>query len=147
MFQFYKLSKYSRKFQFQYKHFKPSLISHCFSRNKDLLNSVIDDELLDELLVKAGISTNDESRNDLKQEKIDCILEAQRCLYNIYLQCHKSQDLALNNQTLPGIIHQVTKYKDHGVPAQIISFDMKLLFFITAYRPESRLAFEIFHYF
>ena len=54
------------------------------------------------------------------------ILEAQRCLSNIYLQCHKSQDLALNNQTLPGVLHQVTKYKEHQVPPPIISFDMKI---------------------
>ena len=90
------------------------------------------------MLVKAGISINEDARKDLVDAKIDIMLEAQRCLSNIYLQCHKAQDLALNNQTLPGIMHQVTKYKDHQVPPQIISFDMKLLFLITAHRPEAR---------
>ena len=103
-----------------------------------MLNSVINDEFLDELLVKAGISTDEEARKDLVDAKIDIILEAQRCLSNIYLQCHKAQDLALNNSTLPGIMQQVTKYKDHQVPPQIVSFDMKLLFLITAHRPEAR---------
>ena len=103
-----------------------------------MLNSVINDEMLDELLVKAGISSDNDTRKDLTNDKVERILEAQRCLSNIYLQCHKSQDLALNNQTLPGVLHQVTKYKEHQVPSQVISFDMKILFLITAQRPESR---------
>lgn len=103
-----------------------------------MLNSVINDEMLDELLIKAGISSDNDTRKDLTDDKVERILEAQRCLSNIYLQCHKSQDLALNNQTLPGVLHQVTKYKEHQVPSPIISFDMKILFLITAQRPESR---------
>ena len=94
--------------------------------------------MLDELLVKAGISSDNDTRKDLTNDKVERILEAQRCLSNIYLQCHKSQDLALNNQTLPGVLHQVTKYKEHQVPSPVISFDMKILFLITAQRPEAR---------
>ena len=109
-----------------------------YRRNKDLLNSVINDEMLDELLTKAGISTQDEARKDLNEQKTEEILEAQRCLSNIYKQCHKAQDLALNNSTLPGVMHQVTKYKEYQIPALIISFDMRILIFVTAYRPESR---------
>ena len=66
------------------------------------------------------------------------ILEAQRCLSNIYLQCHKAQDLALSNDTLPGIMYQTTQYKDLLVPPPIIAFDMKILFLITAQRTQSR---------
>ena len=109
-----------------------------FRRNKSLLESVVSDELLEELLNRAGISTNPNVRKDLTNEKTARILEAQRCLSNIYLQSHKALDLALVNDSLPGVMTQTTKYREYQIPAIVISFDIRILFLITAQRTESR---------
>jgi hypothetical protein len=76
---------------------------------------------------------------------IAAILEAQRCLSNIYLQCSSAIDFALENDTLPGIMLQTTKYKELKIPSPIISFDMKLLFLVTAQRPEARTVVVVEH--
>ena len=170
-----------------------------FSRNKQVMESIISDEILNELLKHAGISDDTSVRKDLTPEKaaskflnlselLICIedpsrviekenniighlepfrsylffqylvrditwsplksvflffffseiKEAQRCLSNIYLQCHRALDLALNNDTLSGVMQQTTMYREYKIPADIISFDIKILFLITAQRTESR---------
>jgi len=109
-----------------------------FTRNKQLFESIINDEILDELLKQAGISNDTSVRKDLTPEKAAKIKEAQRCLSNIYLQCHRAQDFALNNDTLSGIMQQTTMYREYKIPPVIISFDIKILFLITAQRTESR---------
>ncbi len=103
-----------------------------------MLESAVSTEMLDELLKQAGISLDETARKDLSQDDETRILEAQRCLSNIYLQCHKAQDMALVNDTLPGVMAQMTKYKEYKISPPIISFDMKILFLITAQRTESR---------
>ena len=45
---------------------------------------------------------------------------------------------SIENDTLPGILQQTTKYNESQVSSQIISFDMKILFLVTATRPEAR---------
>ena len=109
-----------------------------FRRNNALLESVVDLEFLDELLDKAGLKVDATTRQQLTEQKIEVIVEAKRCLSNIYLQCCRAQDFALENDTLPAILQQTTKYNENQIPASIISFDMKLLFLVTAKRPEAR---------
>jgi len=109
-----------------------------FTRNKQVIESIISDEILNELLKHAGISDDTSVRKDLTPEKASKIKEAQRCLSNIYLQCHRALDLALNNDTLSGVMQQTTMYREYKIPADIISFDIKILFLITAQRTESR---------
>jgi len=109
-----------------------------FTRNKQLFESIINDDILDELLNQAGISNDTSVRKDLTPEKAAKIKEAQRCLSNIYLQCDKAKNLALNNETLSGIMQQTTMYREYKIPPVIISFDIKILFLITAQRTESR---------
>lgn len=134
-----------------------------FARNKLLLESVVTEDLLDELLRHSAISTDTTVRKDLNEDKINSktalnfikkhvltfwvlgIKEAQRCLSNIYLQCHRAQDMALNNATLPGVMQQTTMYREYKIPAAIISFDIKILFLITAQRTESRTVVIIEH--
>lgn len=117
-----------------------------FTRNKPLLESVVDLEFLDHLLSKSGLKVDDgKTRQNLNTEKIEVILEAQRCLSNIYLQCSRAQDFALENDTLPGILQQTTKYNESQVSSQIISFDMKILFLVTATRPEARTVVVVEH--
>ena len=71
--------------------------------------------------------------------------ESLRCLSNIYLQCAKSDAaLSLEKDIISGIIQQVKRYKELKIPLSVISFDMRLLFLVTAYFPESRLVFK-FH--
>ena len=113
-----------------------------FRRNKPLLESVVDLDFLDHLICKAGLKLNNSIRQNLNETKIETILEAQRCLSNIYLQCSRAQDFALENETLPGILQQTTKYTETQVPSSIISFDMKILFLVTATRPEARYYLE-----
>lgn len=53
--------------------------------------------------------------------------------------------MALNNATLPGVMQQTTMYREYKIPAAIISFDIKILFLITAQRTESRTVVIIEH--
>lgn len=72
--------------------------------------------------------------------------ESLRCLSNIYLQCAKSDAaLSLDKHIIAGIIHQSKRYKELKIPLSVISFDMRLLFLVTAYFPESRQSKKIFN--
>ena len=46
--------------------------------------------------------------------------------------------IKLENDIIAGIIHQVKRYKELQIPLSVMSFDMRLLFLVTAYFPESR---------
>ena len=60
---------------------------------------MVDLEFLDHLLHKSGLKVDDgKTRQNLNAEKIEVILEAQRCLSNIYLQCGRAQDFALGKK-------------------------------------------------
>lgn len=109
-----------------------------FTRNKNLLDDVVDAAFLDTLLHHAGIAVENSTRGNGHERNTEVILEALRCLSNIYLQCSRGQNFALENQTIPGIMEQMKKYKEFAVPPQVIGFDMKLLFLVTALRPEAR---------
>ena len=117
------------------------IIFFLYSRNKLLLESMVDLEFLDILLEKSGLSVNNKNtRQSLKNEgNTEVILEAQRCLYNIYLQCKIAQDYLLKNHTLSGILQQTTKYEEFQVPLEIIFFDMRIfMFLVSATNPEER---------
>ena len=117
------------------------IIFFLYSRNKLLLESMVDLEFLDILLEKSGLSVNNKNtRQNLKnEENTEVILEAQRCLYNIYLQCKIAQDYLLKNHTLSGILQQTTKYEEFQVPLEIIFFDMRIfMFLVSATNPEER---------
>ena len=117
------------------------MIYFLYSRNKLLLESMVDLEFLDILLEKSGLNVNNKNtRQNLKnEENTEVILEAQRCLYNIYLQCKIAQDYLLKNHTLSGILQQTTKYEEFQVPLEIIFFDMRIfMFLVSATNPEER---------
>ena len=106
----YKLLRFSRRIFNIFK--KRNLGKHSYyqyilflfflSRNKPLLESVVDLEFLDHLLSKSGLKVDDgKTRQNLNTEKIEVILEAQRCLSNIYLQCSRAQDFALGKNKKP----------------------------------------------
>ena len=106
------------------------------------MESLVDLEFLDILLEKSGLifTNNKNTRQNLKnEENTEVILEAQRCLYNIYLQCKIAQDYLLKNHTLSGILQQTTKYEEFQVPLEIIFFDMRIfMFLVSATNPEER---------
>ena len=101
---------------------------------------MVDLEFLDILLDKSGLNENNKTaRQNLKDGGSEVILEAQRCLYNMYLQCKIAQDYLLKNNTLSRILQQTRKYEAFQVPLEIIFFDMRIfMFLVSATNPEER---------
>ena len=71
-----------------------------FSRNKPLLDDAVNKDLLKCLLQKAGLAPNSDVRKDASEANIEVVLEAQRCLSNIYLQCSRAQNFGKTGPSL-----------------------------------------------
>ena len=115
--------------------------SKILTRNRQLMAQVVKRETLELLLLHGGITSEEHLsvREDIEHRDIRAIDESLRSLSNIYLQCAKSDAaLSLENDIIAGIIHQVKRYKKLKIPLSVMSFDMRLLFLVTAYFPESR---------
>lgn len=67
------------------------------------------------------------------------ILEAQRCLQNMYFLSAKAQNFGAENSTIPSILLNSLSFKELQIPYNILGADMKILFLVTAQRPEARL--------
>merc|ERR1719167_249922 len=137
-----------------------ALLNACkiLTRNRELMAQCVKKETLKLLLLRGGIITIDEFdtisteknspsvRENIKNRDIRAIDESLRCLSNIYLQCAKSDAaLSLEKDIISGIMQQSKRYRELKIPLSVISFDMRLLFLVTAYFPESRTLLHIEH--
>lgn len=117
------------------------------SRNKSLTNSVMTSARLDTLLSHAGLLGPESmsSRENKEKRDLNVIEEALRCLSNIYFQSFCAQNYGVENATIPSVIEQIKRYKELELPYEIMSSDIKLIFLITAHRPEARSVVTLHH--
>ncbi|KAB0800016.1 hypothetical protein PPYR_07896 [Photinus pyralis] len=95
------------------------------SREKNGLDQLVTAGDLDLLL----------ERGNLKSDRYDCndhsvIVESLKCLCNIIYQSRVAATISSTNGSLEGIMNRSKKYKH--LPNDVKTFDMKLLFLITA---------------
>ena len=122
--------------------------SKILTRNQKLMAEELKKETLELFLKKGGIISSFSNTHTVREDKHDrdlkSIDESLRCLYNIYLQCTKTNAaLSLGKDMISGIIYQTTRYKDLEIPLSVIFFDMRLLFLVTVYCEESRILLHI----
>lgn len=128
--------------------FSPALTAvKILSRNKSTVNSVLTSGHLEILLSHAGLmgDKSKANRDDIDNRNLEGIGEALRCLSNIYLQSSCAQNYGVENSTIPSVIEQTKKYKELDLPHEIMSSDLKLVFLITAHRPEARSVVRVHH--
>ena len=66
------------------------------------------------------------------------ISESQRCLNNLLLQSTIARAICAKNGTLAGIMDNVLNWRSDRVPIELLIFDIKLLFLVTALCSETR---------
>ena len=66
------------------------------------------------------------------------IYEAQRCLSNFLLQSAVARAICAKNGTIKGVMEQLATWNDLDLPFDMICFDLKIVFLITALCPETR---------
>jgi len=119
------------------------------SRNKDVVNSVLTKDTMDLLLGKAGLAAEGQlsARADVDDDQAkktegsdiwETVLEASKCISNIYFQCSRAIGLCADNQSVARIFAAMEHYVQYKVTRDVIEFDLKILFLITAHSQEAR---------
>ncbi|CAH0560858.1 unnamed protein product [Brassicogethes aeneus] len=104
------------------------------SREKTLLNSLVSEEWL-ELFKRESRLGNEEFT--FNNENLKVALEAEKCLCNIVFNSISVASKCIQNGILENTLTRIKKFKEIQED-DIRFFDAKLLFIITAVRPESR---------
>ena len=101
------------------------------------MNDLINTATITQLLAHSGIVPMTK-RETLNENSKMVINESQRCLNNLLLQSPAAQSLMAQSEALKGILEIVVKWKELELPHEMFVFDMKILFLVTALRPETR---------
>lgn len=110
------------------------------SRNKEVVNAVLTKDSMDLLLKMAGFPVEGEVsiRANVDHRDWDTILEASKCISNIYFQSNKAISMYSENQVISRVLRQTTNYDKYKVPLGVIEFDLKIFFLVTARSAEAR---------
>ncbi|XP_065172750.1 synembryn-like [Atheta coriaria] len=99
------------------------------SREKSGLDDVMTDELIETLIentgIKAGVYFNEPSHYNIE-------LESVKCLCNLIFNSRVASTMCCKNGTLEGITQRLKKSRDMKPPSELLFFDMKILFIISA---------------
>ncbi|XP_044747836.1 synembryn [Coccinella septempunctata] len=106
------------------------------SREKSCLNQFLRE--IDWLnLLKRFSGLHDINREFTERSKI-LALEAQKCLCNLVFNSNKAAQECIENDILYNTNERIRLYSNSSYPEEMRFFDIKLLFIITAVRPEAR---------
>lgn len=120
-----------------------SLNEVVYSRDKSDLESMICEKWITVLIEKAGLYNfaclEEETMISLELPDKDIAVEALKCLCNITYHSEVSRTLCANTDIAQGLVARLRVYKDIPFKDEIILFDMKLLFILTALRQDIKM--------
>ncbi|KAM8819443.1 chaperone Ric-8A [Rhynchonycteris naso] len=106
------------------------------SRDRSCLDSFTSRQSLQALAVYAGISITEGSVPELLD--MDVVLESLKCLCNLLLSSPCAQVLAAEARLVVRLAERVGLHQKSSCPHDVRFFDLRLLFLLTALRPDVR---------
>ncbi|KAM3968093.1 ric8 guanine nucleotide exchange factor A [Aphomia sociella] len=131
---------------FQHLQNKPSAPIHAFclaairvlSRDKAELESLLCEKWITVLIERAGLYSfmqlEDESLVPIELAQKEVTVEALKCLCNLAFNSEMARVLCANSNIAQGLVARLRLYKDIPFKDDIMLYDMKLLFILTALR-------------
>nr|XP_018901006.1 PREDICTED: synembryn-A isoform X2 [Bemisia tabaci] len=108
------------------------------SRDKCNLDSLMNSQWIETLLLKAGLRTSENHMEAAAYNDFAVVIESLKVLSNLLFQSPQAQAICCKNGTADGIIQRLRLYSDHQLPHMVKFFDMKVLFLLTALSPDIR---------
>ncbi|XP_053599606.1 synembryn-A [Plodia interpunctella] len=113
------------------------------SRDKSDLENLICEKWITVLIEKAGLynlmDMEDESMVPLEMPEKDVAVEALKCLCNLAFNSEVVRALCAHTNIAQGLVARLRVYKDIPFKDEIMLFDMKLLFILTALRHDIKI--------
>ncbi|XP_075972783.1 ric8 guanine nucleotide exchange factor A [Anticarsia gemmatalis] len=113
------------------------------SRDKSELENLICERWITTLIERAGLynydGTGDESMVPLDPVEKDVAVEALKCLCNLTFNCEVACALCANTSIANGLVARIKIYKKIPFKEDIMLFDLKLLFILTALRDDIQI--------
>lgn len=116
----------------------------CFSRDKTALDNLITEKWITVLIERAGLynfeALDEESAVPIMNiPNKDVAMEALKCLCNIAFNSEVARALCAHTSIAQGLVTRMRAYKDIPFKEDIMPYDMKLLFILTALRRDIKL--------
>lgn len=119
------------------------LLTILFSRDKAELDNLICEKWITVLIERGGlynfIGIEEDASVALIMPEKDIVLEALKCLCNIAFNSEVARALCAHTSIAQGLIARLRVYKDIPYKDEIMLFDMKLLFILTALRQDIKM--------
>ncbi|XP_072941516.1 chaperone Ric-8A [Epargyreus clarus] len=109
------------------------------SRDKTELENLICEKWMTVLIERAGLYSfldPDESCTGIDLPEKDIVVEAMKCLCNIAFNSEVARALCAHTEIARGLVARLRSYKEIPFKEDIMLFDMKLLFILTALRQD-----------
>ncbi|OWR53358.1 putative synembryn-A [Danaus plexippus plexippus] len=108
------------------------------SRDKNELESLICEKWVLTLIERAGLFNfvDPEDTMDINMPAKEVVMEALKCLCNIAFNSEVARALCAHSSIAQGLVARLRSYKEIPFKDDIMLFDMKLLFILTALRPD-----------
>nr|XP_026491350.1 synembryn-A [Vanessa tameamea] len=108
------------------------------SRDKTELESLICEKWIITLIEKAGLFNfvDPEDTMDVDMPMKEVVVEALKCLCNIAFNSEVARALCAHTSIAQGLVARLRSYKEISFKDEIMLFDMKLLFILTALRQD-----------
>ncbi|XP_046645030.1 synembryn-A-like [Daphnia pulicaria] len=109
--------------------------SHCLqmlkilSRDQQHLDKIVTDSFINLLVEKANLSL--QKSTNLPEQFVG-ILEAQKCIFNLVFSHLKSRTLVSETSIAEAILLRLSVEKSSNIPHDVLLFDLKILFLLTA---------------
>lgn len=102
-------------------------ILKILSRDKQYLDEILNQNFVELLLEKAALDQSSQSQQSSQDFK--CILESQKCIFNLVFSHEKSRSLFADSCLAKGILQRLSL---SDIPHDVVMFDLKILFLLTA---------------
>ncbi|KAI8440098.1 hypothetical protein MSG28_001517 [Choristoneura fumiferana] len=113
------------------------------SRDKSELENLICEKWITTLIERAGlynfVGINEESMAPLELPQKEIAIEALKCLCNVAFNSEVARALCAHTSIAQGLIARLRIYKDIPFKEEIMLFDIKLLFILTALRQDIKM--------
>lgn len=123
------LSELLRDEEFSDSHPQCLQILKILSRDQQHLDEIVTDSLINLLIDKANLSLHQSST---LPKEFNGILEAQKCIFNLVFSHLKSRTLFSETSIAEAIFVRLSVDNPSSIPHEVILFDLKILFLLTA---------------
>jgi len=122
-------------------HLRCLQVLKILSRDKQHLNSILNEQIICSLLSQANLNPKEHSKCNNSQQEFERIVESQKCIFNLIFNNTKCHTMFLNGFILEGILARISENND-VLPHEVKLFDLQILFLLSALSPKCRPRFR-----